>query len=87
MQVSPKEEGNKRKKWGSLYWMIHIFWIYIQNGFFQWLQEDLCDSSFSEIWRVESSIPQSPRMEYLKVLNTTASKDAETFPMHQQNIR
>lgn len=26
-------------------------------------------------------------MEYLKVLNITASKDAETFPMHQQNIR
>lgn len=26
-------------------------------------------------------------MEYLKVLNTTVSKDAETFPMHQQNIR
>lgn len=26
-------------------------------------------------------------MEYLKVLNTAASKDAETFPMHQQNIR
>lgn len=30
---------------------------------------------------------KSLRMEYLNVLNTAASKDAETFPMHQQNIR
>lgn len=29
----------------------------------------------------------SLRMEYLKVLNTKASKDAETFPTHLQNIR
>lgn len=65
----------------------YILNIYIQNGFFQWLQEDLCDSSYTEIWRVERSIPQSLRMEYFKVPNTTASKDAETFPMHQQNIR